>query len=170
MLKSDNEKVEIKFPCKLRMTVLQFQREVSSMKTSWKIKKRICILLALFYVTLGMCFDTVETDSLFDYTVNGNRTGIETFVSNNRKGVSLVGSETLNFSTLEVTYQNRERTARGRFCQGFLIMAFAALFLRIAYECRRLLGLSDVMPTSGTKNVICYIHKQDGKKEIPVFF
>ena len=59
---------------------------------------------------------------------------------------------------------------RSRSFQGFEALIFIAWFLLMAYVCRHLLELSEILLISAMRNIIFYIHKQDGKKDAPVFF
>ena len=152
------------------MTVLQFEEEVNSMKTSWKYKMCICFLVIVFYTFCGICFDIVKVDLLFDATINEEVEGSQTFVENSAKKVLFVGLDALRVCESELCFHGRTRTVRGRFFQWFLAMLCSTFLLHFAYVCRHLLELSHAFLVSAMRNIIFYIHRQDGKKEVPIFF
>lgn len=139
------------------------------MRIKGELRNYICIFFATFYVICGNCFDVVVADSLFAYDANGRGEGIYAYLCNNPQKDLLVESEIRNVSSGEVSFQNRIRTAKGRLFHCYIIVAFAAL-LYITYASRRLVRVPDVLLISVMRNIICYIHKQDGKKDAPIFF
>ena len=152
------------------MPVLQFEKEVISMRISWKFRMYIGIFLAVFHILGGICSDVAEADLRFGLNINSTGEVIETSIRGVAKPVLLVGTDALNVCESEVCLQSRIRMVRNRFLQGYLALLFLACFLRMAYGCRHLLELSEVLLISAMRNIIFYIHKQDGKKDAPVFF
>lgn len=152
------------------MPVLQFEKEVISMRISWKIRMYICIFLAVFHILGGMCSDVVEADLRYGSVINSTGEAIETCIRGVAKSVLLVGTDALNICESEVCFQGRIRMTRSRSFQGFEALIFIAWFLLMAYVCRHLLELSEILLISAMRNIIFYIHKQDGKKDAPVFF
>ena len=140
------------------------------MKTSLKMKMYICILFATFHIICGIGFEVVEANLLFSYTQNSGKERIQTFICNNPQKKLLIGSKTLNASKDGASIQNRMKTVKGCYASCILTMAFVAWFLRISYVCRRLVGLPDILLISIIRNIIYYIHKQDGKKDVTIAF
>lgn len=153
----------------MKGTMLQSPKEVYSMQTRWNIKKQICILLAFCYILLGMCFDTIETDSLLDYPESNCKAKIHGFVFA-KKSVSAISGDSFEFSNEDVSFQTREKSGKGRFCHSSFGMVFLSLFLYLTYICRWLLCRSTLFVISKLRKIICYIHKKDGKKHSSMLF
>lgn len=140
------------------------------MRISWKFRTYICVFLAVFHILCGVCYDVAETDLLFGTTMNITGETIQTGIRSGAKPVLLIGTDTLNICESEVCFQGRIRMTRSCFLHGFLALIFIAWLLRLAHVCRYLLELSEILLISAMRNIIFYIHKQDGKKDAPVFF
>lgn len=140
------------------------------MRISRKIKMYICVLFAAFHIICGISFEIAEANLLFSYTQNSGKERIQTYICNNPQKKLLIGSKTLNASKAGTSIQNRIKTTKGCYIHCILAMAFFAWFLRIAYVCRRLIGLPDVLLISVMRNIIYYMHKQDGKKDVSIAF
>lgn len=140
------------------------------MRTNSKFRMYICIFWAIFHIFFGICFEVVEADFLVDSAINSTDEGNQTFIDNCLNEVLCIDAAIIKVSDSEICICGRVRMVRTGFLQWFLAALFSALLLYIAYGCRRFIELSEILLISAMRNIIFYIHKQDGKKDTPVFF
>ena len=140
------------------------------MRASWKLRMYIGIFFTIFHILCGICFDMVEADLLCDATRNTSTEGMEAFIINSSKEVLIVGLEIRNAGESEVCFHGRMRVVKKRFVQGLMLLLLSALFFGIAHVYRRLLEVSELLLVSAMRNIIFYMHQQDGKKDAPIFF
>lgn len=122
-----------------------------------------CILIALFVMITGMCFDQVKTDSLFSYMPSEDMQPVILSIGTSVWEQQICTPKMLQIRNVGVVSETRWSERQGREAISWNLI-LADLFLKESGGTFLLWVMAVFLSDEAGKRIANFVHKSDGKK------